>query len=369
MATDTNTVKTTQYVRFGPAERMEHMALLISFTMLVVTGLPQRYASYDIAKDFIGFLGGIESVRLMHRFFATMLMATAIYHGGAVSYKIFVMGSKLTMIPSMKDLKDAIQFLLYNIGLRKEHPRMPRYNFGEKAEYLAVVWGTILMIITGFMLWNPVATSKLLPSVIIPAARAAHSAEALLAALSIVIWHMYNVHIKRFNRSMFTGKLSHEAMEEEHFEELAELERLESGESEAVRVPTDIIEKRKKQFWPYATVMTIVLVGGLFYFVTFEDTALSTIERQPIFESVDVDPEIGDPEMGNTLWQNLPCSICHGERGEGVPPIPMIDQTELSFEDFAAAVRIGPSDMPAFGPQDVSDEDIAHLYAWLRAAD
>ncbi|HLA41878.1 MAG TPA: cytochrome b/b6 domain-containing protein, partial [Aggregatilineales bacterium] len=193
MATRTSNIKEHYYKRFGAAERMEHMALLVSFTMLVVSGLPQRYAEYQLARDIIEILGGIESVRILHRFFAIILMITSIYHGGAVSYKIYVRGDRLSMLPSLRDVQDVIGVVLFNLGLRKEHPRMPRYNFGEKVEYLAVVWGTILMVITGFMMWNPVATTKFLSGAAIPVARAAHSAEALLAALSIVIWHMYNV--------------------------------------------------------------------------------------------------------------------------------------------------------------------------------
>ncbi|MCS7039976.1 MAG: hypothetical protein NZP34_10260, partial [Caldilineales bacterium] len=74
-------------------------------------------------------------------------------------------------------------------------------------EYWAVIWGTAVMIITGFMLWNPITTTKFLPGSWIPAAKAAHGGEALLAFLAIIVWHVYNVHIKTFNRSMFTGKL------------------------------------------------------------------------------------------------------------------------------------------------------------------
>jgi hypothetical protein len=79
------------------------------------------------------------------------------------------------------------------------------------------------MTITGFMLWNPIATTELLPGSIIPAALAAHGGEALLAVLAIVIWHMYNVHIKSFNPSMFTGWLPRDQMERSTLE----LERLE----------------------------------------------------------------------------------------------------------------------------------------------
>ncbi|MCZ7666212.1 MAG: hypothetical protein M5U34_02700 [Chloroflexi bacterium] len=59
----------------------------------------------------------------------------------------------------------------------------------KKIEYWAVIWGTAVMILTGFTLWNPIAITQFLPGQFIPAAKTAHSAEALLAVLSIVVWH------------------------------------------------------------------------------------------------------------------------------------------------------------------------------------
>ena len=352
--------KPKTYPRFTASDRMEHFVLLVSFTMLGVTGLPQRYAEYELAKDVIALMGGIESVRFMHRFFATLLMAGTIYHGATVTYKIWVRGSRLSMLPTIKDGLDALHLFLHNLGLRKDHPRMPRYNFGEKAEYLALVWGTVLMIITGFMLWNPVATAELLPGEVIPIAQFAHSAEALLAVLSIIVWHMYNVHVKRFNRSMFTGNISHEEMVEEH---AAELDAINSGEAYRT-LPPEIQAKRRRLFIPYAVVMTIIMVMGLFFFVTFEDTALETVPRQPVAVG-DVDPSVGDAALGAELWTTLPCADCHGAAGEGVPPIPAISETALEIEAFARAIRVGPADMPAFPPSQITDEQIAHLYAYL----
>lgn len=351
------------YPRFTASDRMEHVIMIVSFTMLAVTGLPQRYADAELAKSVIAALGGIESTRFLHRFFATLLMLGAIYHGGALTYKVFVQGSRLSMLPTPKDAFDAINYVLYNLGLRKEHPKMPRYNFGEKAEYLALVWGTVLMIITGFMMWNPVATAKLLPGAVIPIARYAHSAEAFLAVLSIIIWHMYNVHIKRFNRAMFTGTLPRDAMEEEH---AAELEEIESGNTPTV-LPEEVQAKRRRIFWPYATVMTIVLCIGLFLFVTFEETALETVPRRPVANITTIDPAVGEAAAGAELWQAQTCGDCHGAQGEGVPPIPAIRETALDPAAFTRAVRTGPADMPAFGPGEISDEELAHLYVYLTS--
>jgi cytochrome b subunit of formate dehydrogenase len=365
MAEVTQNTQVREHKRFSPAQRFEHMVLLVTFTGLALTGLPQRYADQAWAQTLIGLMGGIESIRIIHRVLATILMAEAIYHGGIISYKLFVLGRRATMLPGIRDLRDVIHWVLFNLGLRREHPTLPRYNFGEKAEYLAVVWGTLIMIITGYMLWNPINTASILPGEVIPAARAAHSAEALLAVLSIIIWHMYNVHIRRFNRSMFTGKLSHEAMEEEHTEELEAIER---GETPP-ELPEPIIARRKRLFWPYAVIATIILVGGLLLFITSEQTAVDLItlpQRQETI-STNIDPSIGNAESGAALWQSLECHTCHGLQadGGGSPIGVSIIENELTFENFILAVRHGPAEMPAYSTARVTDQELADLWVWF----
>jgi cytochrome b subunit of formate dehydrogenase/mono/diheme cytochrome c family protein len=370
MATTTTTTdqaapqQRSYYKRFTAAQRFEHMVLLVTFTGLAITGLPQRYAGADWAQTMIAIMGGIESVRIVHRVLAVLLMAESIYHGGVVSYKLFVLGRSANMIPGLKDGKDVIQWIGYNLGFTKEHPEMPRYNFGEKAEYLAVVWGTVLMAITGFMLWNPITTAEILPAEVIPAARAAHSAEALLAIAAIIIWHMYNVHLKYFNRSMFTGKMPRHIMEEEHGEELARIER---GEAEP-ELPDEVKARRSRYFWPYAIVMTVLLTGGLYWFVTVENTAITTLpQRQGIVINTDVDLTQGNIAQGEEIWM-ANCAGCHGAEADAMtvsPAISLVDR-DLDFRAFVSSIRRGPAEMPAFSVVQISDEDTAHLWAWFQ---
>ncbi|MBI3957849.1 MAG: hypothetical protein HY328_03490, partial [Chloroflexi bacterium] len=155
--------------------------------------------------------------------------------------------------------------------------QMGRYTFGEKVEYWAVVWGTVIMILTGFMLWNPIATSRLLPGAFIPAAKAAHGGEALLAVLSIVTWHLYNVHVKQFNKSMFSGWLSRHEMEEEHPLELAVQE---AGKERPV--DGTILRRRQRLYLPVAVLFSLALLISVYFFVTFEATAITTVPRQTV---------------------------------------------------------------------------------------
>jgi cytochrome b subunit of formate dehydrogenase/cytochrome c553 len=362
------TEKQSMIRRFTRAQRFEHMLLLVSFIGLAITGLPQRYAETELGIQAIRFLGGIESIRIAHRIFAVALLIGAIIHGGTLTYKFFVLRMPITMLPSWRDAVDVWHWTMYNLGLRKEHPRMPRYNFIEKVEYLAVVWGTIIMAITGFMLWNPIATSKYLPGSYIPIALRAHSAEALLAALSIVIWHWYHVIFKQINPSMFTGMLSRKVYEEEH---ALELEAIDAGTAPQ-KPPRETILQRRRYFIPYATLMTVIMVGLLIRFVTLETTAITTVPRVVTQEDLDAPLQVsasdGDAQAGAVLWPELRCGECHGTdaRGAEGPLNISLANTSLDFESFVRQVRRGPADMPAVRSSELSDQQLADLYTWLQ---
>ena len=261
------------YTRFSLAQRIEHIVLIASFTTLAVTGLVQKFAQSSISISIIAALGGIEMTRIIHRAASIVFLLQAIYHLVAIGYKLYVQRKEASMLPGFKDLQDAFQHFLYNLGLRKERPKMDRYNFVEKAEYWAMVWGLVLMALTGFMMWNPIATARVLPGQAIPAAKVAHGAEAILAVLAIFIWHFYHVHLRTFNKSMFTGKLTRHEMEEEH---ALELEKIEKGLLPPPPSPEEL-RRRKRIYYPVAAVLSLVLLFFVYRFVTFEETAITTI--------------------------------------------------------------------------------------------
>lgn len=267
---------TRTYERFPLARRIEHWVMMASFVTLALTGLPQKFSSAELSIAFVYILGGIENLRRIHHVAAIVMMLGTAWHILVFGYLSYVRRTRFSMLPSLQDAKDAWQALLYNIGRAQTPPQMGRYTFEEKMEYWAFVWGTIIMGVSGFMMWNPISATRLFPGEVIPAAKAAHGGEALLAVLAIIIWHLYGVHIKRFNRSMFTGKMSEEEMLHEHPLELADLK---AGIAER---PVDPVTLRKRQrvFLPIAAVLALFMLGGVYGFVSVEQTALTTVERQ-----------------------------------------------------------------------------------------
>ncbi|MDX1415543.1 MAG: cytochrome b/b6 domain-containing protein [Candidatus Promineifilaceae bacterium] len=263
-----------RFPRFRVMARIEHIILLVSFTILAITGLPQRYPESAWGDAMIAFMGGIETIRVIHRYSAFILVLGSFYHLFTSAYRLFVKRERMRILPRMKDVTDTIDMVRYNLGLIKEHPKMTKFNFAEKVEYWAVVWGTAVMAITGFMLWNPIAVTNYLPGQVIPAAKTAHSAEALLAVLSILIWHFYHVLIKVRNWSMFTGWLPREQMEEEH---ILELERLEAGGDPWPGAARPVIYRRRRIFIVASIVLGAIIFVTLVWLFTFEETAITTL--------------------------------------------------------------------------------------------
>lgn len=276
--------KVTQaYMRFPIARRIEHWVMMLSFTFLGLTGLPQRFPNAGLSQAILGALGGIEMLRTIHHTAAIVMMFGTAWHILVMGYSVFVMRDQMSMLPTLQDAKDGLQALLYNIGLAKKYPQMGRYTFEEKMEYWAFVWGAFVMGATGFMMWNPITATQYLPGEFVPAAKAAHGNEAVLAVLAIIIWHMYGVHIKRFNKAMFNGKMSEEDMLHEHPLELADIK---AGIADR-RPDAATIRKRQRIYYPIAAVLTLGMLAGIFGFINAEETAITTVV--PTAESAPLD--------------------------------------------------------------------------------
>jgi cytochrome b subunit of formate dehydrogenase len=204
-------------VRMEKIQRYQHLILLISFFTLVLTGFALKYPD----SWFATFLIIHEHTRaIIHRIAGAVLIGVSLFH---VGYLIFDRGGRKMisdMLPVPKDAWDVIATMKYYLGLSQEKPRYGRFNYGEKLEYLALVWGMFVMGTTGLALWFKMQVGHFAPRWILDVATAIHFYEAILATLAILVWHFYQVlldpDVYPMNWAWFDGRMSIEHYVEEH---------------------------------------------------------------------------------------------------------------------------------------------------------
>jgi cytochrome b subunit of formate dehydrogenase len=204
-------------VRMTTNQRWQHLILLVSFIVLVITGFALKFPDSWIAQ-LIGMGEHLRSI--VHRVAGVILISAGIYH---VFYLAAAReGRRLLrdLMPAPKDAFDLWGTMLYSLGLRKQKPGFGRFNYAEKAEYWALVWGTGLMGLTGIMLWAKVWVGDLSARWWVDVATVVHYYEAILATLAIVVWHFYQVFfdpdVYPMNWTWWDGKMSVEHYQHEH---------------------------------------------------------------------------------------------------------------------------------------------------------
>jgi cytochrome b subunit of formate dehydrogenase len=213
--------------RFGRWAIVQHAAVIVLFTALLVTGLPQKWPQSDVSQGVVDALGGIFATRWIHRLAGILFALLAATHLVVAIFQVTTRRAKPSMLLTRKDFRDTLQNLRFYLGLVDEPPRFGRYDYRQKYEYWGLIFGSAIMVITGFFLILPILTSRFLPAELIPAAKAMHSNEAMLALLIVLIWHLYGAHLNPEvfpgDSSIFTGKVSKARLAHEHPLEYAEL--------------------------------------------------------------------------------------------------------------------------------------------------
>ncbi len=204
------------FKRFTLSQRWEHTLLFLSITVLLLTGLPQKYRDNPYSQALLATPDMVANVQNIHHMAALVLTLEIVYH--LANTVILMVRRRLPgdMLPTMQDVKDAGQMSKYLLFLSKDKPKFGKYNFEQKFTYWFLFFAVGIMTVSGFIIWFPIQFTSFLPGGIIPAAKLAHSTEAIVTTLFVLIWHFYHVHIERLNLSIFTGKLNEEEMQSYH---------------------------------------------------------------------------------------------------------------------------------------------------------
>ncbi len=232
-------------VRFTVAQRIQHWLLVVLFVLLALTGFPLKFADQAWSRAVIEQFGGLGVTRTVHHWAGVALVVGLIVH---LLYVLFTIRQRCRSLPpdqprpglvrcitslpmwiSWQDAGALFKHLAYLCFLRKEHPRYGRFSVREKFEYLGVFWGTVLLGITGGLLWGEQLASHLFSGRVLNIALIAHTYEAFLAVIHVGILHLINV---MFSPTVFplspatlTGLTPPREMAEEHTEFVLEAAR------------------------------------------------------------------------------------------------------------------------------------------------
>ncbi len=214
-------------------QRIQHLLLLTSFFILVLTGFALRYPGSWLGTVFIN-----EAVRrIVHRLAAVVMIVVGLYHIWYLATKPDGRQLMKDMLPDWKDVTDVRDAFRYYLGQSQQRPLFRRFTYAEKAEYWALVWGIFVMAATGLMVWFKIGVGVRVPGWWVDVALTIHWYEAILATLAIVVWHLYSVIFDPdtypMNWAWYDGKMSIEHYEHEHPLDMVAIEKAEGSEDEA----------------------------------------------------------------------------------------------------------------------------------------
>ena len=179
--------------RMHRAERIQHGLLVVSFLTMVWTGFALRYPDEFWAYPLVMWEGSWPVRGIVHRIAGVVMIATSIVHVATLIANRKLREHWLHLLPRRNDVQEAVAGFAYNVGLRRVPPKISPHSYIEKVEYWAVVWGTVMMGVSGVLLWADNLVLSYFPKGLLDVAGVFHYYEAVLAALAILVWHFYSV--------------------------------------------------------------------------------------------------------------------------------------------------------------------------------
>jgi cytochrome b subunit of formate dehydrogenase len=180
-------------VRMFRFERLQHALLLVSFVVLAWTGFALKYPDQWWSRPLLLWEDKFPVRATVHRVAAAVMIGVALMHLISLIANRRLREHWKELLPRVADVGEAWRNFAWLLGIRAQKPKVSPHGYIEKAEYWAVVWGTVIMAMTGVMLWAVRYTLAWFPKSWLDFATAVHFYEAVLATLAIVVWHLYSV--------------------------------------------------------------------------------------------------------------------------------------------------------------------------------
>ena len=228
------------FYRLTLNQRIQHVVMFLSFTLLALTGLPLKFHHTAWGEHLYPLVGGIHYAPLIHRISAVAMTALFLYHIVYVvvcAWKYYLKPLKdegtlnlssavatllqLPMVPNLTDMKELVITAKYFLFITNERPALVAHGLKEKFGYLAVFWGIPVIGLSGYFLWGESFFTQFFSGNVLNFAFIAHSDEAFLASIVIFIWHFYNVHLTPavfpMGRSWLSGYMREREIMQYHY--------------------------------------------------------------------------------------------------------------------------------------------------------
>jgi len=246
------------YRRFSSFDIALHLTMMVTFLVLVITGLPLKFSQAPWANGLMHFLGGARTAGFVHRICAAVTFA---YFGTMIIYIIYFLFFKNipgsphfvqrlfgpdSLCPRRKDIRDFIGMIQWFFN-RGPKPQFDRWTYWEKFDFMTVFCGMSAITMSGLMLWFPEYFTIFLPGWVLNIATIVHSDVVLLTSGFIFTVHFFNTHFRPskfpIDTVIFTGRFpKYELVEErpEQYRRMVAEKRLETYRTNYPGVMTDL---------------------------------------------------------------------------------------------------------------------------------
>lgn len=180
-------------LRMGRGFRIAHGLMMVSFLVLAYSGFALAWPESWWAEPLVRWEEQVALRGWVHRVAAVAMLISLAFHVVHLIVDRRARACIRRMWPNREDFHEFVERMKWYLGRRQDMPPSGALGYPEKAEYLALIWGLLVMALTGFLLWFENLTLTWFPKWVTDVSTVIHFYEAVLASLAILVWHLYFV--------------------------------------------------------------------------------------------------------------------------------------------------------------------------------